>query len=337
MTGTNGSQAELFAALAVAQGAFPPITRDRTVRVKTKDGGSYTFAYAPLDSVMEKVRPVLAANGLAITQTFRGYELVTSLIHASGGSLDSVLPMERQGGSWQEFGSAITYARRYAIVAILGLASEEDDDANRSSGNTAEPVVAKPKADKPDPVAGARRRMHALFKEAGINDRADRLIYTNTLIGREISTSTEMTASEVDTVCASLTAAVERAGLPSGQGEGVGGPAEATSDAGPASPYTEQRETVGPTQAQYGRLDELVPQMMEASTVTISDLWVQLAVYRKQLPEQVIAELGGRSKNGVLQWAPLKAALTRSEAGDLIDHLQMIQREGGLDPDQIPF
>lgn len=130
-------QALLYAALARAQGAFPPIPRDRTVRVQTKTGGSYTFSYAPLDTILDKVRPALAANGLALTQIFHGENLVTSLLHEDGGTIESTLALPRQGSSWQEYGSAITYARRYTLVALLGIASEEDDDGNAASGNTA--------------------------------------------------------------------------------------------------------------------------------------------------------------------------------------------------------
>ncbi len=130
-------QAALYAALAKAQGEFPPIPRDKTVTVRTKDGRSYTFAYAPLETIFATIRLELSGNGLAVTQTFRGDDLITSLLHSGGGMIESVMRCQRQTGTWQEFGSAITYARRYALVALLGLATEEDDDGNHASGNTA--------------------------------------------------------------------------------------------------------------------------------------------------------------------------------------------------------
>lgn len=144
-------QARLYAALARAQGAFPPIPRDRTVRVAMKTGGSYTFAYAPLDTILDKVRPALAENGLALTQIFHGDNLVTSLLHEGGGTIESTLALPRQGSSWQEYGSAITYARRYTLVALLGIASEEDDDGNAASGNTAT-AADKPKGTNAKPA-----------------------------------------------------------------------------------------------------------------------------------------------------------------------------------------
>lgn len=133
-------QASLYAALAKAQAAFPPIPRDRTVQVQTRTGGTYTFSYAPLDTIFDKVRPALAAENLAVTQLLDAAGerslLRTQLLHAGGGMIESVWSI-RDSGTAQEFGSALTYLRRYALVALLGIASEEDDDGNTASGNTA--------------------------------------------------------------------------------------------------------------------------------------------------------------------------------------------------------
>lgn len=126
----------LAAALAKAQTQFPPITRDKKVTVTSKrTGGTYTFNYAPLDSIFDKVRQPLANNGLAIAQTLDDGWLVTWLIHESGAYLTGRIalpPFE----DIQGLGSAITYLRRYALQAMLGIAAEEDDDGNRASGNT---------------------------------------------------------------------------------------------------------------------------------------------------------------------------------------------------------
>lgn len=132
----------VYGALVKAQEEFPSIGRDKSVKVTSKSGASYTFKYAPLDSIMAKVGPVLAQNGLALTQPFGVSEqggpiLETMLIHTDGSMIRSQLPLPvHQGATAQELGSLITYCRRYAIVAILGLATEDDDDANHASGNT---------------------------------------------------------------------------------------------------------------------------------------------------------------------------------------------------------
>lgn len=127
----------LYGALAKAQGEFPTIPKDRTVTVTMKSGGKYTFSYAPLDTILREVRPALARNGLGISQLFEGERLNTMLFHEGGGILESGLSLPRNQSSWQEYGSAVTYARRYTITALLGIASEEDDDGNIDRGNTA--------------------------------------------------------------------------------------------------------------------------------------------------------------------------------------------------------
>lgn len=133
---------KLAGALAKAQGAFEAIGKTREVRVKTRDGGSYTFAYAPLDEVLRAVRPGLAGNGLALTQTVadgeKGRRMTTTLLHESGEWMSSTTTLPGQATTAQEFGSQITYMRRYAIVSILGVVADEDDDANAADGNSAE-------------------------------------------------------------------------------------------------------------------------------------------------------------------------------------------------------
>lgn len=126
----------LAAALARAQAAFPAISREKEVTVPTKTGGSYKFKYAPLDAILAAVRGPLAANGLAIVQLLDEDVLVTSLLHADGAVLSGRTPIPQTEGI-QAYGSAITYLRRYALQAILGIAAEEDDDGNRAAGQGA--------------------------------------------------------------------------------------------------------------------------------------------------------------------------------------------------------
>src|SRR5215475_2439529 len=130
----------LNAALAKAQGAFPTIERSRTVTVQTKSGGSFTYSYAPLDAILAAVRPVLAENDLAIAQLLAGAEngagaaLVTQLRHASGELIESAFPF-RPPDDPQALGSLLTYLRRYAITALLGIAADTDDDGAGAKGS----------------------------------------------------------------------------------------------------------------------------------------------------------------------------------------------------------
>lgn len=133
---------ELAKALAKAQSEFPAIERSKDVQVKTKTGGSYTFSYAPLDAILSTVRPVLTKNGLAVSQLLANVNgapaLKTMLLHEGGELLQDSCPLPANGAtSAQEFGSLVTYMRRYALVAVLGIATEEDDDGNHASGNVA--------------------------------------------------------------------------------------------------------------------------------------------------------------------------------------------------------
>ena len=149
----------LAEALAKAQAEFPPVTRSKTVTVRTKTGGSYTFSYAPLDAILGAVGPALTKHGLALVQMLDGGALVTLLMHESGASLEGRAPLPPMDDI-QSFGSAITYLRRYAIQALLGIAAEEDDDGNRASGNAAGPA-RRPRpapASTPEPTPLPRQR-----------------------------------------------------------------------------------------------------------------------------------------------------------------------------------
>lgn len=120
--------AKVCAALVAAQADLRNPAKDRTANT-----GTFTYKYADLASILDLVRPILAKHGLAITQDVRmedGRLLIHSrLIHSSGECLDFGPLAGSVGTSWQQTGGGITYARRYALQAILGIAADEDDDA----------------------------------------------------------------------------------------------------------------------------------------------------------------------------------------------------------------
>lgn len=127
-------QGSLAAALAKAQAKFGPVKRDKKVVVQKKTGGTYEFRYAPLDTVLDAVRQPLADNGLVVVQILDDGDLVTTLLHESGAAMSGRVALPNTN-DMQGYGSAITYLRRYAIQALLGIAAEEDDDGNRALGN----------------------------------------------------------------------------------------------------------------------------------------------------------------------------------------------------------
>lgn len=135
------SIADLATALVKAQTAFDAIKRDKTVTVRTKTGGSYTFAYAPLDTILAAIRPHLADNGLALIQgchVENGQQVLrTMLLHSSGQFIANDTSVLVNDSGPQAYGSALSYAARYGVTRLLCLASEDDDDGNGAEGNDA--------------------------------------------------------------------------------------------------------------------------------------------------------------------------------------------------------
>lgn len=104
--------------------------------------------YAALDEIISTITPVLTKNGLSQIQstTAEGEQIgvKTLLIHQSGEFIefDTLwLPMGKVNA--QGAGSFITYARRYALCASLGIAADEDDDGNNASQNANGSVQTK--------------------------------------------------------------------------------------------------------------------------------------------------------------------------------------------------
>ena len=106
--------------------------------------------YADLANVYETIRKPLSEHGFAyfhsMTTDQDGKEFVeTLLMHESGGTFKTRLPVINKKNDMQGLGSAITYAKRYGISMIVGLAHEEDDNGQRAgTGTVNNSVKAKP-------------------------------------------------------------------------------------------------------------------------------------------------------------------------------------------------
>ena len=120
----------LAAALSKAQA-------DITGALKDSSNPFFKSKYADLASCWDACRKQLAANGLSVIQTTQmteqGLMLVTTLAHSSGEWIAGQMPVLTKDNSAQGQGSGITYARRYALAAIVGLA-QIDDDAEAAQG-----------------------------------------------------------------------------------------------------------------------------------------------------------------------------------------------------------
>jgi hypothetical protein len=155
------STSPLASALVAARYQFPTIQRSRTVSVRTRQGGSYTFSYAPLDVILKAVTPHLSIHGISILQDVewnadmtRGV-VTTILVHSSGDmvTLSPFPVIVPEGASPQEIGSLLTYARRNSVCTALCIAAEEDEDGNIASGNHAR--VTREVASTEQPAQGA--------------------------------------------------------------------------------------------------------------------------------------------------------------------------------------
>lgn len=105
---------------------------------KSADNPFFKSKYAPLEEIIPSIRESLKKHGLVFLQVPHGAdELTTTICHAeSGQSVSGTLKMSPKDASPQGHGSAITYARRYALVSMLGLNTEGDDDGNAASSQS---------------------------------------------------------------------------------------------------------------------------------------------------------------------------------------------------------
>ena len=107
--------------------------------------------YVSLDGLLNTVRPILTKHKLAITQDLAGEYIVTTLIHESGQYKGSAMPFNPMSGNkgtnnLQQIGGGITYAKRYAISALLAISVDTDDDGNGMNGQS---MTVKKKAKLP--------------------------------------------------------------------------------------------------------------------------------------------------------------------------------------------
>ncbi len=105
---------ELGKALSAFQKNAPRITKDQEAKM-----GTYSYKYADLASIWDKIRGPLSDNGLSIVQTPTSFSgeagLTTMLLHTSGEWVEETMKLVETQATPQGQGSAITYARRYAL------------------------------------------------------------------------------------------------------------------------------------------------------------------------------------------------------------------------------
>ncbi len=136
----------LAMALAKAQQNFGTIAKTEEGKVDSEKA-KYTYKYADLAGVLAGVLPALNAQGLFFTQGahIRGVVVTieTMLLHESGEWVRNRFSLESKGTDAQKLGSALTYAKRYSALGILGVAPAEDDDGKgASTGDDRDAIIA---------------------------------------------------------------------------------------------------------------------------------------------------------------------------------------------------
>lgn len=131
---------------------------------KSESNPFYKSKYAALPSILDAIQIPLEESGLVFTQLPDGEYLTTLLIHfESGEFISSSYKMNPIKTDPQSIGSAITYARRYALGSILGLNIDEDDDGNKAS--------AKANTPAPQPQVAELQWLNLLDKEGNPKEK----------------------------------------------------------------------------------------------------------------------------------------------------------------------
>jgi len=155
MQRSSESIGAIAAALAKAQGEITNPEKSLTARIRSPflRDGDRTFRYAPLSSGLDIVRKTLGRHEIATVQATAIdneaglIRLTTILAHASGEWMSSdwpVCPISETAAP-HRMGAALTYARRYALFTLVGIAGEDDLDAPDLTAPTAERPVASSK------------------------------------------------------------------------------------------------------------------------------------------------------------------------------------------------
>jgi len=125
----------------------PPITKEA-------DNPYFKSKFASLDAIQEHIKPHLIANGLVVMQpniVIDGSPFVKTIVShvESGESAESTFPVVVSKASPQDYGSAVSYAKRYSLSGLLNLTiQDEDDDGEAAEGRKTEKAEEKPWLNK---------------------------------------------------------------------------------------------------------------------------------------------------------------------------------------------
>ena len=193
---------EIATALSNFQGKMTAVKKDSI-------NPFYKSKYASLDTIWETIRKPLSENGLSVAQTMDVDNdksvMETTLYHTSGEWISGTQLVNPVKNDPQGLGSAITYARRYSLSAILGLVSDDDDDANTATKpaqeakapvNTVSPPVETPQRSE-GITPPQTKKIHATAKDKGLSPEEARAYMQKTF---KKNSTKELTKDEASTM-----------------------------------------------------------------------------------------------------------------------------------------
>jgi ERF superfamily len=162
----------LMGALLKVQQEAPRLVKEAEAKITSSKGTSFSYRYVPLDVLMEAIQPILTKNELVwISLPCRDEQnqpaLKYRLTHVpSGEEIEETMPLVLTTQQDPKgHGSAITYARRYAITAVLNLSASKDDDGDAAGARRKQ---KKPKGDAPRLLtADERAKVLKAIEDAG--------------------------------------------------------------------------------------------------------------------------------------------------------------------------
>lgn len=152
---------KLAPALVALQADLKPVD-------KNSDNPFFKKKYADLPSVMKAVQPLLATHKLAISQFLTNIHgdsaIRTILLHESGQYIEDIAPLMMGKDDSQSQGAATTYARRYGVMAVLGVVAEEDhmdpDSPLRGHPKSTQNIIGNVPAASPNRQATEKQRSY---------------------------------------------------------------------------------------------------------------------------------------------------------------------------------
>ena len=207
-------------ALAKAQGSIKHAIFDST-------NPHFKSKYASLSAVMDACKQPLSDNGIAIIQGASVVEkrllISTMLAHTSGEWIRDSLSINLEKDTAQGIGSAITYGRRYALSAIVGIVADEDDDGNAASTRQNANIGRKQKVDppttekKPETLTGVAaaeevKKIRELAQQYGCKTSAEFSALVERVTGAKVNSASGLSGAERKQMIEWLSAAIGNIG-----------------------------------------------------------------------------------------------------------------------------